>query len=68
MIKIDVPEPYCQDCLEFEAQVTDPVVVYGDNQVMVKTDTVISCQHSARCSRLKKYLEVALYGGPVPSE
>lgn len=67
MIQLDV-DPWCSKCLEFEADVQRPTFLYSGIAVVEQTDTIVQCEHRARCKNTKKYLEETLYGGPVQTE
>lgn len=59
-IKLEV-EPYCESCLEFEADVTKPerTTVWSiapGSATTYQTDTVIRCRYANRCSNLVRYL------------
>lgn len=56
-IRLEV-QPYCEDCLDFEADVEKPNVYYANFDV-VETygDTVIRCSHRNFCERIKNHLE-----------
>lgn len=51
-------EDYCQDCLDFKADVTKPERLYAcDEEVGILGDTVIRCECRKRCANIKRYLE-----------
>ena len=56
-IRLEV-ESYCDDCLDFEADVEKPTIYYANFEV-VETygDTVIRCSHRDFCERIKNHLE-----------
>ena len=57
MIKIDV-EDYCHECLEFEPDVSKPVVYQaGDSQFIFAGDTVVRCEHRDRCREIARFFE-----------
>ena len=55
MIRLNV-KPYCHNCLEFEADVEKPEIMYAHNEELAVTDTIISCKHRNRCEAIKKHL------------
>ena len=60
MIKLDV-QPYCEDCLMFEADVEKPARMYGCDGIreaaIIQTDTVVRCSRRKLCEGLKRHLE-----------
>ena len=57
MICVKVEE-YCQQCLDFNPDVTHPERVYGiGGEVVLQTDTIIRCTYRKRCAGIKRYLE-----------
>lgn len=57
MIKVEV-EGYCQSCLDFSPDVTEPVKIYaGGDEEITLSDTIIRCEHRRRCAGIKRYLE-----------
>lgn len=59
-IKLEV-EPYCDLCLEFEADVTKPerTTVWSiapNSATTHQTDTVVKCKYANRCHNLVRYL------------
>ena len=60
MIRLDISE-YCNDCCDFEPDVTKPVrtALYSDdeNKNIVQSDTIVRCKHAKRCESIKRYLE-----------
>lgn len=56
-IKLEV-EDYCQECMDFEADVTAPVKIQipGQDDLML-SDTVVRCEYRNRCRAIKRYLE-----------
>lgn len=66
MIKIEV-EDYCHQCLEFEAQVRKPDIIYaGDKHYTTLGDTIVKCEHRERChaiaTELAKHIVNTNYG------
>lgn len=56
-IRLEV-ESYCDDCLDFEADVEKPTTYYANFELFERYgDTVIRCTHRAFCERLKDHLE-----------
>ena len=55
-IRLEV-QPYCEDCLDFEADVEKPAIYYANFKV-VETygDTIIRCSHRDFCERIKNYV------------
>lgn len=63
MIKIEV-EDYCQNCLDFEADVAKPERLYsGCEPVTIFGDTVVRCEYRKRCASIKRYLEKQIEKG-----
>ena len=60
MIKLDV-QPYCEDCLMFEADVEKPARMYGCDGIreaaIIQTDTFVRCSRRKLCEGLKRHLE-----------
>lgn len=61
MIRLEV-EDYCQDCLQFTADVKPPEKLYGMNEMgmesmVIQSDTVVHCQYRKQCRRLMEYLK-----------
>lgn len=57
MIRVEV-EGYCQQCLDFNPDVTSPDRVRSVNgDVVFQTDTIIHCKYRKRCAGIKRYLE-----------
>ena len=60
MIKLDV-QPYCEDCLMFEADVEKPARMYGCDGIreaaLIQTDTIVRCSRRKLCEGLKRHLE-----------
>ena len=55
-IKIEV-QPYCMECLDFEADVTKPNKVYTIDGEVVLGDTIVRCEYARRCENIMKYFE-----------
>lgn len=62
MIKLEI-EPYCDDCLYFDADVQRPerAILYSSGVEMEYTaqqsDTIVRCQHRKLCKNIKRYLQ-----------
>ena len=59
MIKLDI-QPYCEDCLMFDADVEKPTRMYGYDGVeraVIQTDTIVRCSRRKLCEGLKRHLE-----------
>ena len=65
MIKLDV-QPYCEDCLMFEADVEKPARMYGCDGIreaaIIQTDTIVRCSRRKLCEGLKRHLEIEMRG------
>lgn len=63
MIRLEV-QPYCSECLDFEAIVTEPQLIHviGEDDAKAKTDTIVRCKNARRCKALMRYLEKQLKG------
>ena len=48
-------QPYCKQCLDFEADVTKPNKIYAGEEIILG-DTVVRCEHARRCENIRKYL------------
>ena len=49
-------QPYCSNCLDFEAEVTKPVRIEHVDGEFVYGDTVVRCEYAKRCKNLVKFL------------
>ena len=66
MIRLDI-QPYCEQCCDFDPDVTKPVrnAIYSDDmskgpfpeQIVLQTDTIVRCKNAKRCEHIKRYLE-----------
>lgn len=57
MIRLDI-QPYCENCMDFEADVEKPVALYADFVLFEELgDTVIRCKHRRRCAWVAEYAE-----------
>ena len=56
MIRLDVQD-YCQECLEFTAEVERPIKFVADDKIITQTDTIVSCSKKPLCSGLKRWIE-----------
>lgn len=61
MIRLDVQE-YCQQCMDFDAEVEKPQRAYGlgpggQEVEFVLSDTVVRCTRRKRCEAIRRYLE-----------
>ena len=65
MIRLEVEE-YCQQCLDFAADVTRPerVELQGTDgtHIFEYSDTIVHCKYRKRCSAIKRYLETQAKG------
>lgn len=57
-IRLEV-QPYCENCLIFEADVENPKKLYtiADPSTISIGDTIIRCSNRNLCAGLKRYLE-----------
>lgn len=56
-IKLEV-EDYCQECMDFSADVAAPVKAHIPGQDdLILTDTIVRCEYRNRCRAIKRYLE-----------
>lgn len=62
-IRLEI-EDYCQNCLDFEADVTKPTRMYAKDEVIIGTygDTIVRCEYRNRCKAIKRYLEQKMKG------
>ena len=56
MIRVEV-EKYCDNCNQFDPDVSYPVNAYSGSEVYMTTDTVIRCKDRKRCERLKHHIK-----------
>ena len=58
MIRLDI-QPYCEQCCDFDPDVTKPVknTIYSDEPIVLQTDTIVRCKNAKRCEHIKRYLE-----------
>ena len=56
MIRLSV-EPYCQNCLDFDADVTKAERTRLGDGSLGYTDTLVQCKHRRRCAGIVRYLE-----------
>ena len=61
-IKLEV-QPYCENCMIFDADVEKPSKLYGYDIPLYQTDTVIRCSRRNTCVGLMRYLEKELRKG-----
>lgn len=65
MIKLDI-QPYCEDCLMFDADVEKPTRMYGCDGIreaaIIQTDTIVRCSRGKLCEGLKRHLEKEMRG------
>ena len=54
-IKLEV-QPYCENCLVFDADVERPTKLYDGGTTLYQTDTVIRCSYRKCCAMLIRYL------------
>ena len=66
MIKLDI-QPYCENCLMFEADVEKPARMYGCDGIreaaIIQTDTIVRCSRRKLCEGLKRHLEKEMKEG-----
>lgn len=53
-IKLDI-QPYCECCLDFEADVTKPEKLFTLDEIILG-NTIVRCKYARRCENIKKYL------------
>ena len=56
MIRLDV-EKYCEQCLDFNPDITYPSRSGKDYGDLVLSDTIVRCENRKRCANIKRYLE-----------
>lgn len=56
MIRLDVAE-YCDECDDFIAAVEKPSKMFTEGEIVLRTDTIVSCAHRKRCEAIRRYLE-----------
>lgn len=57
MIILEV-QPYCDNCLNFQADVERPHRFYANGQLLEieQTDTIVRCEDRNKCERMIQYL------------
>ena len=55
-IKLEVEE-YCQECADFDADVSSPERMRNAKHEVVMSDTIVRCSYRNRCRAIKRYLE-----------
>lgn len=61
MIRLEV-QPYCQECLDFEADVDKAEVYTCDSNTHYCSDTIIRCERRKHCESIRKFLEQKMKG------
>lgn len=61
-IKLEV-QPYCENCVIFDADVERPTKLYSYNMTLCQTDTVVRCSRRNTCAGIKRYLEKEMQKG-----
>lgn len=61
MLELKV-EKYCENCMDFEADVNKSKYYIGDVYNSYACDTYIQCKNSGRCKKLYKYLKGEING------
>lgn len=56
MIKLEI-QPYCDNCRDFEPDVSYPECYVADNEEIFIDDTIVRCKKRKRCEAIKRYLE-----------
>ena len=56
MIFLEV-QPYCQNCLDFQAVVEHPDTLYASGEIVERGDTIVRCANRRRCESLVRYLK-----------
>ena len=56
MIRLCVEE-YCQECDQFVAEVKNDQLLYGNDKIRFRSDTIIRCERRDLCARLQKEFE-----------
>ena len=52
-IKLDI-QPYCECCMDFEADVTKPNKIYANDEIVLG-NTIIRCAYARRCENIRNY-------------
>ena len=56
MIRLET-RPYCESCMDFEADVDKPSVLIGSDGVFeIVGDIVVRCKNRERCERIRNHL------------
>ena len=61
-IKLEI-QPYCENCMIFDADVERPTKLYGNDLPVYQTATVVRCSRRNTCAGLMRYLEKELQKG-----
>ena len=49
-------QPYCANCLDFEADVSRPTRIEHIDGEFIYGDTTVRCRYVKRCENIRKYL------------
>ena len=58
-IKLEI-QPYCENCMIFDADVERPTKLYGNDLPVHQTATVVRCSRRNTCAGIMRYLEKEL--------
>lgn len=61
MIRLEV-QPYCQECLDFEADVDKAELISDGPMSRLQSDTIVRCERRRRCESIRKFLEQKMKG------
>ena len=64
MIELDVKE-YCHNCMDFKADVVEPIREYFGEYESPVTSTVVRCEYRKRCANIVRYLERQIREKPL---
>ena len=56
MIRLEV-QPYCESCMDFEADVEKPsTLICSDGVFEMTGDTIVRCENRERCERIRQFV------------
>lgn len=61
MIRLEV-QPYCQECLDFEADVDKAELISDGSVRRLQSDTIVRYERRRRCESIRKFLEQKMKG------
>jgi hypothetical protein len=67
MILVKVEE-YCNECLDFNADVIPPSRSHSEEGECTVGDTIIKCKYRKRCAAIRRFLEREIKGANIKNE